>query len=444
MPDDRPNLKAISGGENSSQLNSQTAVSPPVTNRNGMIAALSLLVAQSEKGSLSMAVVCIDINDFREINFSSGYEVGDAVLKDVETRLQEALRPGDLLFRTGDDEFTVLLPSILHEDHAILAAHKISSCFEEMVFVSDNEPIDVRVSIGISLFPNTAEDQEELLRQAAIAMYRAKLSKAEFDIYQKVTTPGNVPPLQFVRALRRAVAENDLELYFQPKYRLSDNTIVGVEALCRWTHAKYGVISPADFIPVAEETGIISSLTSWAVNSALRQCSDWQHNGNPLVIAVNLSAYDLGESDFPELVQRALRTWRVPPARLMLEITETAMMRDHKQTIGILRRLSELGVGLSIDDFGSGYSSLNYLQQMPVNELKIEREFVLKMERSENDMALVRTVIDLGHNYGLTVTAEGVENASVGTLLRKMGCDLAQGNYFSPAISVEDLELLLG
>ncbi len=410
--------------------------------RDGMMKMLSALLRQSAQGSLSLALVCIDINDFREINLSAGFEVGDLVLREVAERLRGALRQGDHLFRIGDDEFVVVLPSILHEDHAILAAHKISACFDEIVVLPGNEPMDVRASIGIALFPDTAEGGEELLRQATVAMYRAKSSKSQFELYKKVLTPGDISPFQFARELRQAVSNNDLELVFQPKYRLSDKSIEGVEALCRWTHAKYGLISPADFIPVAEETGIITAITSYAINNALRRGANWQVNGKPLIMSVNISAYDLNEGDFPELIQRALRTWRVEPSQLMLEITETAMMQDQKRNIGILRRLSDIGVGLSIDDFGSGYSSLNYLQQMPVNELKIEKEFVIKMANSDSDIALVQTVIDLGHNYGLQVTAEGVETARAEDLLVDMGCDLAQGQYFSPPIGAEELEQL--
>ncbi len=418
----------------------RTAVIP---DRGGMMKALSALLAQSAQGSLSLAVVCIDINDFREINLSAGFEVGDLVLREVAERLQGALRQGDQLFRVGDDEFLIVLPSILHEDHAILAAHKISACFDEIIVVPGNEPMDVRASIGIALFPDTAEGGDELVRQATVAMYRAKSSKSRFEVYKKVLTPGDITPLQFSQELRQAVSNNELELVFQPKYHLSNRSILGVEALCRWSHPKYGLISPTEFIPVAEETGIITAITAYAINNALRRGASWRVDGRPLIVSVNISAYDLNEGDFPELIQRALRTWRVEPSQLMLEITETAMMQDQKRNIGVLRRLSDLGVGLSIDDFGSGYSSLNYLQQMPVNELKIEKEFVIKMEQSDSDIALVQTVIDLGHNYGLQVTAEGVETAKAESLLLDMGCDLAQGQYFSPPISADELEELL-
>jgi diguanylate cyclase (GGDEF)-like protein len=443
MVNPRPDLKAISSATDAVAPNKDIAASPPQIDRLGMTKALSELIDSSARGRLSLAFICIDINEFREINLSSGFEVGDAVLDEVVYRLRNALRPGDLLFRIGDDEFAVLLPSILHEDHAILAGHKISASFEELIIVRDSEPMDVRASIGIALYPDTADSEGELLRQATIARYRAKSSKSPFEVYKKVLTLGNMPPVEFARELRRAVSNNDLELYFQPKYDLSSRVITGVEALCRWTHTTHGMISPAEFIPVAEETGIITSITSWALNSALRQSSDWRVNGKPVVVSVNLSAYDLDEGDFPELIQRVLRTWRVNPSQLMLEITETTMMQDQQRTIGILRRLSEIGVSLSIDDFGSGYSSLNYLRQMPVNDLKIEKEFVIKMERSESDVALVRTVIDLGHSYNLTVTAEGVETETAEKLLVDMGCDFAQGQYFSSPLTADELEKLL-
>ncbi len=439
----RPDLKAISTPSDAAARDEDIAASPLQVDRLGMMKALSELIDSCAQGSLSLALICIDINEFREINLSSGFEVGDAVLDEIVYRLRSALRQGDALFRIGDDEFAILLPSILHEDHAILAAHKISASFEELIIVRDSEPMDVRASIGIALYPDTAESDSELLRQATVARYRANTSKSPFEMYKKVLTPGNISPVEFARDLRRAVSNNELELYFQPQYELSSRAITGVEALCRWTHATHGKVGPAEFIPVAEETGIITSITSWALNSALRQCCEWRVNGKPLVVSVNLSAYDLDEGDFPELVQRTLRTWRVDSSQLMLEITETAMMHDQKRTIGILRRLSELGVGLSIDDFGSGYSSLNYLQQMPVNDLKIEKDFIIKMERSESDIELVRTVIDLGHNYGLTVTAEGVETEKAERLLADMKCDFAQGRYFSAPVTVDELEKLL-
>ncbi len=419
-------------------------VSGLMTNRTGLLQTLLRILDSSAAGGSSIALICIDIDDFREVNLSCGFDVGDAVLNQIGRRLDGALRQSDFLFRIGDDEFGIVLPSILHQDHAVLAAHKIISALEEPFVVPGIEPLELRASMGIALHPDTASDAEEMLRQATMAMYRAKSAQSGYAVYQKVATPVGISPMQFTRDLRHAVVNNDLVLYFQPKHDLQTKNLVGVEALCRWQHSGHGLITPDEFIPIAEESGIITSISSWVLNSALRKCAEWDKDGISIDMSVNLSIHDLREMDFPDLVQRMLKTWRVDPHMLILEITETAMMEDQRHTLGVLRRLSELGVRLSIDDFGSGYSSLNYLQQMPVNELKIEKEFVIKMERSESDTALVRTVIDLGHNYSLTVAAEGVETANSLHILTDLGCDLGQGIFFSPPLPAEELEKNFG
>ncbi|MDH3280131.1 MAG: bifunctional diguanylate cyclase/phosphodiesterase [Gammaproteobacteria bacterium] len=385
-----------------------------------------------------LALMCLDIDNFRDINFSAGYAVGDEVLKQAAERLKSALRDMDRVVRIGDDEFGILLPSILHQDHASLAAHKLLDTLDEHFSVADQE-VQVRASIGIAVCPDTATHPEELLRQATIAMCRAKETRIGHTLYSETGATSRMTVSGYMRELQKAIADNDLELYYQPKKNLKTGEICGAEALTRWPHPEHGFISPGEFIPVAEQTGMIRELTFWALNTALRQCAVWKDRQD-FVVSVNVSARDLLDPNLPDLIQRSLDTWGVDPSRLTLELTETAMMQDRRNTLTVLNRLSAVGLSLSIDDFGSGYSSLTYLQKLPVDELKIEKDFVVNMQNNESDSIIVRTVVDLGHNFNLSVVAEGVETEEAYDMLAAMGCDIAQGYLIAKPMPAADFE----
>jgi len=389
-----------------------------------------------------LALMCLDIDNFKDINFSAGYKAGDEILKQLSERLKNALRSMDVVVRIGDDEFGILLPSILHQDHATLAAHKILDMLDEHFSVSEQE-VHVRASIGIAVCPDTASHPEELLRQATMAMCRAKETRIGYTLYSETGAKTRMTVTGYMRELRKAIADNDLELYYQPKKNLKTGEICGAEALARWPHPEHGFISPGEFIPVAEQTGLIRELTLWALNSALRQCAVWRDREN-FVISVNVSARDLLDPNLPDLIQRSIATWGVDPSRLTLELTETAMMQDRRNTLDVLNRLSRIGLSLSIDDFGSGYSSLTYLQKLPVDELKIEKDFVVNMEENESDSIIVRTVVDLGHNFNLSVVAEGVETEQAYGMLAAMGCDIAQGYFIAKPMPAADFEEHIG
>lgn len=389
-----------------------------------------------------LALICVDVDNFKDINFSAGYQVGDQVLAEIARRLDGVLRNMDVVMRIGDDEFAILLPSILHQDHATLAAHKILHTFDEHINASGYE-LQVRVSIGISVCPDTATQPEELLRQATMALCLAKETQIGYTLYNETGAKSRTTPTKYMRELRRAIADNELELYYQPMKDLKTGSICGAEALTRWPHPEHGFISPSEFIPAAEQTGVICDLTLWALNSALRQCAIWQENEN-FSVSVNVSARDLLDPNLPDLVQRSINTWSIDPNRLTLEITETAMMQDRRNTLDVLNRLSSIGLSLSIDDFGSGYSSLTYLQKLPVNELKIDKDFVVDMEKNESNAIIVRTLVDLGHNFNLKVTAEGVATQEVYNLLERMGCDVAQGYFIARPMPAEEFEAQLG
>jgi diguanylate cyclase (GGDEF)-like protein len=394
-------------------------------------------------GEPETALLLIDLDRFKEINDGLGHSYGDKLLCQVGPRLQSVLRDGDTVARLGGDEFAVLLPSVDGVAEAQAVAERLRQALHRP-FDVDGVALDVEASIGVVLAPWHGTDTEELLRNADIAMYAAKERKAGAVVFQPdqhVTAPWR---LTVLGDLRRALEGTDeLFLNYQPKYTLDGERIEGVEALLRWQHPTEGLIPPDEFIPVAEGTGIILRLTERVLGLALAQMRQWLDAGHGVPVAVNLSTRCLLDAGLPELVQRLLARYRVPAELLRLEVTESAVMGDAARCLDVLQRLHDLGVRLSIDDFGTGYSSMAYLRRLPVDELKIDRSFVLGMTTTQQDAVLVRTAIDLGHNLGLTVVAEGVEGAEHVHALRALGCDIAQGYHYARPMLGEALGDLL-
>jgi diguanylate cyclase (GGDEF)-like protein len=400
----------------------------------------SLAVAARSSGEV--ALLLIDLDRFKEINDTLGHSYGDKLLRQVGPRLQSVLRDGDTVGRLGGDEFAVLLPSVEGVEEAQAVAERLRTALH-MPFDVDGVILDIEASIGIVLSPWHGTETEDLLRNADIAMYAAKELKTGTVVFEPAEHGVSPTRLTVLGDLRRALDGDELFLHYQPKITLDGERIEGVEALLRWQHPTQGLIPPDEFIPVAEGTGIILRLTERVLGMALAQQRRWLDQGHGVPVAVNLSTRCLLDADLPDLVQRLLTEHRVPAELLRLEVTESAVMGDAARCMAVLQRLHDLGVRLSIDDFGTGYSSMAYLRRLPVDELKIDRSFVLGMTTAVQDAVLVRTAIDLGHNLGLTVVAEGVEGAEHVEALRALGCDIAQGYHFARPMLPEALTELM-
>ena len=418
----------------------------PVTGlpaRYAILQSLKQATTAAEQSGDHVALLVLDVNDFRNINLTAGYATGDLVLREVAQVLRGELREIDTIGRLGDDEFAIILPSMMNIDHAILAVHKVLGQFDYPMSLS-GQPIDVRVSIGIAMYPDTSGDNEQLLGHATMAMTRAKKTQTGFEIFEETNPKFSIAGPRYESELRRVIEDGGLMLHYQAKQDLKLDRITGVEALVRWPIPAGGFRSPDEFIPVAERSDLIHTLTSWVLNTALRQCAEWERENLSLNVAVNLSTRSLKDQDLPEVISHALETWRVDPKRLTLEVTETAMMEEREYIVNVLKRLSDIGVTLSIDDFGSGYSSLAYLRVLPVHELKIDKSFVMAMEQNQSDENIVRTVIELGRNFGLKITAEGIETEHALELLKKLGCDMGQGYYIHKPSDAATLEQHIG
>jgi diguanylate cyclase (GGDEF)-like protein len=400
-------------------------------------------LAAAARSDGEVALLLIDLDRFKDINDSLGHSYGDKLLCQVGPRLQSVLRDGDTVARLGGDEFAVLLPAVDGVGEAQAVAERLRESLHQP-FDVDGVVLDVEASVGIVLSPWHGTDTEELLRNADIAMYAAKELKGGAVVFQPEVHASTPVRISVLGDLRRALdGDDELFLNYQPKITLNGERIEGLEALLRWQHPTQGLIPPGDFIPVAEGTGIILRLTERVLNLALAQQRLWLDDGRAVPVAVNLSTRCLLDADLPDLVGRLLAEYGVPASLLRLEVTESAVMGDAARCMEVLQRLHDLGVHLSIDDFGTGYSSMAYLRRLPVDELKIDRSFVLGMTTTSQDLVLVRTAIDLGHNLGLTVVAEGVEGADHVDALRALGCDIAQGYHYARPMDAERMTELL-
>jgi diguanylate cyclase (GGDEF)-like protein len=411
-------------------------------NRELLRDRLEQALAGAARSSGEAALILVDLDRFKEINDTLGHTYGDKLLRQVGPRMQSVLRDGDTVARLGGDEFAVLLPTVDGVSEARTVAERLRAALHQPFDVED-VVLDVEASVGIALSPWHGTESEDLLRNADIAMYAAKALKGEavvFEPEEHATAPNR---LTVLGDLRRALdVDDELLLHYQPKITLDGERIEGVEALLRWQHPSRGLVPPNDFIPVAEGTGLILRLTERVLGLSLAQQRVWLDAGHPVPVAVNLSTRCLLDAGLPDLVQRLLAEHRVPAHLLRLEVTESAVMGDAARCMDVLQRLHDLGTRLSIDDFGTGYSSMAYLRRLPVDELKIDRSFVLGMCTTQQDAVLVRTAIDLGHNLGLTVVAEGVEGEEHVDALRTLGCDIAQGFHYArpmPAAALSEL-----
>ena len=396
----------------------------------------ALLTARRTNGSVGVMVM--DLNRFKEINDTLGHHCGDLLLQEVSERLQGTLRESDSIARLGGDEFALLLPTVADEDAATQVAARVGEALKQP-FTLEGLTIDVGGSIGIALSPHHGDDVNVLLQRADVAMYAAKEARSGYKVYSTAYDQYTPDRLALGAELRRAIDEGELVLHYQPKAHLRSGEVRSVEALVRWHHPVHGLIPPNEFIELAEHTGLMKPLTMWVLEAALRQRRAWHDAGLELSVAVNLSARDLLDTDLPQEVARLLHTCGVGADGLELEITEGVIMADPMRARAVLARLSAMGVRLAIDDFGSGYSSLGYLKQLPVDELKIDKSFVINMATDQNDAVIVRSTIDLGRNLGLALVAEGIETEEIWAELAALGCDVGQGFYVSRPIPAEEL-----
>jgi diguanylate cyclase (GGDEF)-like protein len=382
----------------------------------------------------SVGVLLMDLDRFKDINDALGHDTGDEVLRLVARRIRAALDEHATVARLGGDEYAVVLPHLRDVEDALALAHEIRSRLAAPLPVA-GMALEVGGSIGIAMAPAHGTDAATLMKRADISMYEAKRGSG-VGVYESESDDFSVRRLELAGALRRAIDDGELMVYYQPKARLSDGAIIGAEALVRWQHPEYGMLPPDDFISIAERTGLIGSLTHFVVRRAIAQCRSWHARGWDLNIAVNLSVVGLIDLDLPEAIDGMMRVAGLDPSYLTMEITESSIM-DTGRTVAAIDRLSRLGVRLSIDDFGTGYSSLSYLQKLPVHEVKVDKSFVMSMSANESDAAIVKSIVDLAHNLDLKVVAEGVEDRGSWQRLERMGCDIAQGYYLSRPIPPE-------
>jgi len=408
-----------------------------LANRSRFTISLEQAIGLAAEQRVGLAVLVMDLDRFKYVNDSLGHGVGDHVLREVSTRLKATVAEAECIARLGGDEFAILVRHPGGTDFAAEARRIIDALESPILY--EGQPLDVGASIGIAHYPEHGRDAQTLVRNADIAMYAAKRNKTGHAIYEAHYDTCQQEHLSLLSELRRAVEHDELRLYYQPKVSLHSANISSVEALIRWEHPKRGLVSPALFIPFAEQTGYIKLLTSWVLREAVRQIGEWLRDGVRLSVSVNISARDLMNRDLPDQVADLLAEYGVSPSLLCLEITESGFMEDPTHAQRVLDRLSELGVKLSIDDYGTGYSSLSYLMRLPVQELKIDRSFISSMASDPEIATIVRSTIDLGHNLNLKVVAEGVEDMAEWKMLRVLGCDDAQGFLMSKPLEPRSL-----
>jgi diguanylate cyclase (GGDEF)-like protein/PAS domain S-box-containing protein len=417
-------------------------------NRALLMDHVKLTIARSKRRADHLfAVLFLDLDRFKVINDSLGHLVGDQLLVGIARRLEQCLREGDTVARVGGDEFTILLEDIGSEDEAVEVAERIQRELSAPFNLEGHE-VFTTASIGIALSTIGYDGPEDILRDADTAMYRAKsLGKARHEVFDKAMHAIAVNLLQMETDLRKALERRELYMLYQPIVSLDDFRLCGFEALVRWQHPERGLISPMDFIPVAEDTGQIIPIGEFALHEACRQMRRWQKlfpSDTPLFISVNLSGKQFNQPNLIEMVRSTLAKTRLEPRSLKLEITESVVMENIETATEMLRELREIGVQLAIDDFGTGYSSLSYLHRFPIDTLKIDRSFVTRMVDNSENIEIVRTIVMLAQNLGMDVVAEGVETKDQLALLRKLGCENGQGYYFSRPSTAVDAEKILG
>ncbi len=416
--------------------NRHQALHDPLTdlpNRSLFHDRVESAISMAGRNGQGLSVVLMDLDRFKEINDALGHYNGDSLLKEVSRRLVSVVRESDTVARLGGDEFAVLISALADPGSVNRVVEELLLAFERS-FELEELVLKVEASMGLAIYPQHGLDAGTLIRHADVAMYASKNSRAGYEVYQSTRDEHTRDRLALVEGLRKAVANGEFALHYQPKVEVATGRLVGAEALLRWYHDGK-LVPPALFIPLAEHTGLIGPMTLWVIETAAGQGRTWEESGLPLNIAVNLSMRNLFDRGFPRQVAEAIAQQGMSPDRLALEITESGIAADPIRAEAVLADLSAMGITLSIDDFGTGHSSLSRLKRLPVDELKIDQSFVTNMVQDKSNAAIVRSIIELGHNLDLRVVAEGVETLGALTQLRDFGCDIVQGYYLGRPLS---------
>jgi diguanylate cyclase (GGDEF)-like protein len=410
-------------------------------NRRSLERRLAELIADPEKGHAGCVLILLGLGQMREINNTLGHEAGDKLLTMVAERLKAGMPHADTVASFGGNEFALLLP-VLPPGSEGTHMDGVKELFKAP-FMIGGTSLEVSVTAGVVRYPEHGDEASLLIRRADVAMRQAKELKTGCALYDSSRDPYSMRRLTLASDLRKAIESGDLALHYQPQIDAKDSRLIGVEALARWRHPEHGMISPGEFIPLAESTGLIGSLTISVLDMALDQCVEWVEEGLDIRMSVNMSAQNLIDSAFPEKVAALLLERQVDPSILILEVTESVFMLEPEHSLAMLDRLKLMGVGLSIDDFGTGYSSLSYLKRLPVEELKIDQGFVKDMLTDENDAMIVSSTINLAHSLGLTVVAEGVETKAAWEELQRLNCDVIQGYYIAKPMGAQEFTIWL-
>ena len=416
-------------------------------NRTLVTDRIRQLLAHTHRNTNMVAIMFVDLDNFKNVNDTLGHSVGDLLLKEVASRVLECLRSGDTVARMGGDEFIVILPEVTDVQDAGKVATKILESLARQADI-DHHEIFITASIGVSISPNDSSHMEELLANADSAMYHAKkLGKNNFQFFSAELNLKAQNAAKLERHLRRALEKNELFLHYQPQVDSITHSIVGMEALLRWNTPELGTVSPVDFIPVAEETGLIVPIGNWVLNTACAQARQWQQDGTPVRVAVNLSSRQFQRqhhrNELLDTVIQVLDKTGLPPELLELEITESIMMQNIDATLQTLGKLKKLGIRISVDDFGTGYSSLSYLKRFPIDTIKIDKSFIQDIPSDANDAAIVSAIGAMAHQLNFSIVAEGVENIEQLNFLQTIQCQSIQGYYFSKPVGNDEISKLL-
>ncbi|MFV1984680.1 MAG: putative bifunctional diguanylate cyclase/phosphodiesterase [Thiohalomonadales bacterium] len=406
-------------------------------NRNLLIERIKQAISGQNPKQKQVSILLMDLDRFKEINDTLGHVAGDLLIQQIAPRFKNILRDSDTLARIGGDEFAIVLPDTGSGIAQAIALKLINSLI--VPFEVDDHNLNVAMSIGITVYPHDGFDCDTLIQKADIAMYVAKSKQCGYTLYDEKQDQYSLNRLKLTGELHKAIKNKELVVYYQPIINISKGQISCVEALIRWNHPESGVISPEIFIPLAENAGIMSLITQWVLEHALEQVQRWRKQGINIDMHVNLSMSDIQDSNFPKSLNEILKTTKTIPHNLTLEITENSMMTDLKRAKDVLGQLHQIGVKLAIDDFGTGFSSLSYLKQLPTQEIKIDKSFVLDMLEDEDDAIIVRSTVNLAHNMGRIVTAEGVVDKETYDLLEILGCNRAQGHYICKPLEANEL-----
>ncbi len=399
---------------------------------------LDQAIAAAERNETPVAVLLMDLDHFKYVNDTLGHPIGDRILCAVTARLEEVLkRRTDTVARLGGDEFAIVLPG----DDAIAAEGVAKAILQslEMPIIPEGHHLDIRASIGIAVYPQHGRERSVLLRHADVAMYAAKRNRLGYVLWNDTHDEYSRERLVVMNDLRRAIEHEELRLVYQPRMAIQGPCELHAEALVRWQHPVRGLVAPSEFIPFAEQTGNIRAVTQWVLARVIAQCADWRRDGLPMNVSINISAHDLMDTELPDRFAALLQSHGCAAKWITLEVTESAILDDPAHGIRSLERLSALGCRLAIDDYGTGYSSLAYLRRLPVHELKLDKSLIVGMRANASEALIVRSTIDLAHNLGLSVVAEGVEDEATLESLRSLGCDVIQGFLLSRPLEAGEL-----